>query len=372
MLIFFYLSLIAINFFLFITNKKSKMVSIFSTVFIFLLMQGNSYNADYKNYEFFYLNQSFPHSIEKGFVAVSNWFSSQNLNYNIFLLFLFIILFILSIYILHKYIKNYNFLIVCYSSYLMFFDTVQIRFFIVEIAYLYLLYFLSENKKMYFVVTILIASMFHRTILVYLPLYLIFFLKKRKSKSILKYLFCVIILFCFIIFLNGNKVPFIDDIIKLILDDSSQKNIYFETVTRLGFILTFICYFVNVFISKIAYDFTRKSFNSSIYNKYVKFSRIVYLANLFSCFTLPLLMLNNNFLRFVRINNLPIYIQIAITLTIIQNMPEFNDVHINITNRFFIKENTYKFFLIMYILIWVLLGMDWSVFYDILSNNLYF
>jgi len=154
-------------------------------------------------------------------------------------------------------------------------------------------YFLINRKKSYFVLFVVIASQFHRTALLYLPI-VFFDIKRDLSRKTLRICAFSIIMLCFVAFILGNNWTWVIKVASVFLSGEPQKlTYYFTTTTHFGFLIYFGLFATNIFIiinSKYNKETTEKYDKSLLY-------RWTYYINLYCMISFPLIMINTNFYR---------------------------------------------------------------------------
>jgi len=363
---------IGANLFAILNNKKSKFVVVLSVTIMLIIIAGNNYNPDYEAYQYFYNSGNFPASMEKGFIVCANFFRMLGLTYNQFVLIIALVCMTICTICIRQYTNYYHVVILLYMLYMIFLDTTQIRNMVMITFYTLGLVCLSRNRKILYIAIILLASLFHRSILLFL-----FFAyispNKRISKTFMRIGMIAILVLCFFTFINGNRIPFIQVIVENVLGDLPDKQVYFNTVTKLGFLTSFACQFMNIFLTKISVDYIK---NSELGEKWKKLSDVVWLAVLSSSFALPLTMMNSNFSRYFRVNNIVIYLLITLVLDNIRMQKKKYGRSYNTTlplgyNRL-ISLPIYLFFVAFDIFLWIVLKQENGLVSDILNNNLLF
>lgn len=378
MLLFLYLSILALNLLLIIIKKKNRLVIILTFIFIFIFMAGNTYNSDYAGYERYYILGSFPSSMEIGYTNVALFCREIGLKYSQFLYLYFGGLIILLAIALYRFCPNCHIALTLYLTYMVFWDTVQLRQFFVNVLYIFMIYALSKKKRIIFMFLTIVAGLIHQSALIYL-IYLFINPDKKYSIKLGKKFTIGLLIVCIFVFIAGNRIPILYTLASRFLA-SSGKDIYFLTSTNFGFIITFISQFLNIGIAWIANSYIEenKVFLSS---KMVKFTRTIYLVTLFSSFALPLLMLNNNFIRYVRVNNILIYILIAFTADISMKNKvsklqiEYKlrkTIAFRVSNfRVHLTVPTYFILIIVYTTYWTFIQGTFGIPFDMFNNNFF-
>ena len=157
----------------------------------------NTYNPDYKHYEYAY-NTNFKGSTEEiGFKTLCRLFKLMGASYGTFL----IVMSFMCLLILVKSINDYTdspvFVYIAYLFYPFFIDVIQIRMFMSEVVMLYAIRYLMDNSKKNMLIYICLnclAMTFHSTAITYFVL-LIVYIPKVKSVAIVSIAIAGILLF---------------------------------------------------------------------------------------------------------------------------------------------------------------------------------
>lgn len=368
MLIGIYVSVLVINYALFLIKKNSKIVSVLSFLSLVLIMGGNTYNPDMANYRWYYQNSSYPLSMELGYVCLSNTVHNIGLNYNSFVTLIVIMCFVVYFICISRFCCNYHFIIASYMSFLMFYDVTQIRNMIFCTLYFVGLILLESNKKILFIIVILIASMIHRSAYIIL-LFASISPNSKWSKKLIKLAVATIAILCVFTFLGGNRIPFISYFLENALGAYTDKLVYFNNETRFGFLKAWACQFMNIFIINISKKYIDEIDDISI--EYKNFVNVVYLATLVSCFAMPLTMMDINFTRYFRMNNIAMYLVITIIVNLSMQSTENDWSHsVPLVGNKRGAMNIYYSLIILDLFLWLFMIHPGLV-NDILRNNLY-
>lgn len=237
--------------------------------------------------------------IEKGYAFIASLGKRIGLDYNLFLLLSYIALFIVFI-ALYKKIQYWHIIIIGYLTFPIFYDATQVRFFMATMIYLIAVAFLAQNKRLIYIVLVILAASFHKSFLALLALVYIS-PEKVMSNKISKRFFEVIIIISGVIFFTKSRLPFLTYLINIAIGDNESKNIYFETTTRFGFLYSTLFQIINIFLCKMGLNYLEDNSSGS---DDVNFVRTVYDIVLTTTFALPLVMINVNFARYFRLNNI--------------------------------------------------------------------
>ncbi len=363
-LIFLYLFVIIANVVCVLRHRKSNIIICLSSFSALLLMAENSYNPDFYNYSSWYVQRWYPPSLEKGYVFLADFFQSIGFSFNLFRWICFICCFLLIGYVVYKTTANCHVVILLYFAYQIFFDYVQIRSFMVVSLLTLAIYLFSHKQYLFTAILILFSISIHRIMIIYIFL-LIGDLICKKYKRFAPASVAVIVVFCFIIFLNGNNIPFFELVRNLSFIDNEKYMKYFTTRTQFGFILPMSLQFANIILSSITIKTIRK--NKSMFSEQnVNFCESVHFLVAASSIALPLVMINEEFIRISRNCNILIYIMIAIAL---EGLYKNGCSTLFITEKITCKENFYYLIVIFNILLWNVLYTPNSIVQDIFRYN---
>jgi len=335
-------------------------------------MAGNNYNADYKAYEDGYILQEYPISWGIGYIILSGLFYTCGFSYQQFASFLLLTAIMIVSYVVVKYISEYQYIIIFYITFLMFLDSVQIRNFLMVALWTLAVSFLAERKAYHFLVVVIITILFHTSAVIMLP-FIFLTLNSRISDRIIKIEVICIVVVCIVTFINGNKIPFIIEFAELILGKHMEdKMVYFFTKTNFGFLTSFLCQFVNIFLAKISNVFIQEN---AIRNKHEgydwrRLSETIYKVVIVSNFALPLTMMNSNFARYFRMNNILIYIMIVMVIEIYHEGKKNAYVHrITLLSKYNVSMKVYAALVGVNLLTWIVLKQNFTSVADVFANN---
>ncbi|MCK1231214.1 EpsG family protein [Streptococcus uberis] len=152
----------------------------------------------------------------------------------------------------------------------------------------------SKISKTIFTFLIIISSQIHTVFLFYLSL--LFF--NTKFEKVITKLIAIVSLFIVIVtFANGNKPPFIENILNLVLSGNDERLTRYLTSGNFGFLIPTFLHLYSLFLvvfllQKI--DFTR------LPKINIDFLKLIMYTNLVSVAIIPLTMMNMNFYRMFR------------------------------------------------------------------------
>lgn len=290
-------------------RKKNNIIIFLTFIYIVLLMGGNTFTTDYPYYRNYYDSNIFHSSMEWGFVTIALFFKKIGASYQLFL-FLYELIGIIILSICGIKCKvNFHVLFLLYSLTAIFMDTNEIRQFMAYMLYTYALILLSEKKIFLFYFICLLGILFHvsSAILLMLPIFICI----HERKYVIFLLFYLILCFCILTFLNGNKIIGIEYLINIFFD--SSKFVYFMNSTRFGFLKCFFGNFSNLFIAYCCLQFIQK--NENVFTQFdLYYAKTVVYSILYLSVAMPLCQLDTEFIRFFRFSVCPVIILLGIVM----------------------------------------------------------
>jgi len=251
MTIYLYFIFLFLNLIFAYRKKSSKLLTICTLVFIFLLIggAGASYvgQNDYINYRISYdrvgVGDYFGNA-EVGYVTLMKIGNFLQLDFFIFrLLITALCLFIIYYFIIKRYANNYNYVLLIYMIYPMTIDSEQFRNFIGLTILLFAIRFLENNSfknKVKYIALVLIASSIHAGFFLYLVLLLV---NTNNKNRLAKGIAIVTIVLCIIAFLNNNEIPFLNLFLSFLENEKVVR--YLTTQTNYGFLIPFSLHTIN-------------------------------------------------------------------------------------------------------------------------------
>lgn len=288
-----------------IKRKASAFIMIFTIIGCYLLMAGYRNNSGLTNdlsnnmYEYMNVGRGGISTYEIGyyiFMRIGNSLGLDFFAWRSCIIFLCILVIIISTW---KSCQNPHFVIGEFCAYLIIIHSLQFRVFIALSIYTIAInIFLFSNTKMrsllYVILTILAATV-HSMFLVYLIIPLSEHILNYKY---LKLIVVTVIMFCIVIFINGNTIPGIS--ILLNLTKQSSASIYLSQRTRIGFIYPMFLHIITTLL--LSYG-TKKC---SYYGEEV--NQVILDINMILMLFFPLYMLQIHFYRIERSFLLTTYI----------------------------------------------------------------
>lgn len=279
-----------------ILGKKNIFLFIFLLLICWCFAWGTTGGPDYLSYLKQYQNSSLG-SLSVGDFGY-NFFSlvfSQilGLTFIQFRAFYYAIGYILLGKFLWKYTNKPNKILLLYTIILMPVDVVQIRNFMAMMILLYSFIFFFKKQIIYQLLTILIASLFHITFILYLIIPIIYLLDINNLYKNAIQIIIIIFIGMLIVELGRN---FAQQQISIIAEQFvMQENIvYFQKITNMGHWLywgyqIFILFLLYIIRPNILYNKNQNSFY-----------KLLFATNIILTIYFPLFLFNNNFLRIYR------------------------------------------------------------------------
>lgn len=274
-------------------KKKNKFLTYVSIGMAIYLSYANKSSGDYNSYVNIYNNQLDYGEFGFGFLADIS--RSIGFSYNVFQCILCTASLIIILYVFSKFSDNYQLFFALFFISEFFINVNTIRNYVARAFLVLAIYFLLNRKKIKFLISLVFGSLFHVTMVLYLPLIFLDPLKKRDAKK-LKNIGIVIGALCVLIFLGGNDFTWLYNITSKLLPSMKEKlDAYFTTSTRFGFLIYFVLHFGNLFINyKTKYHVQTVSDGNVKVDLAYKAS---VLLNLYTVLFFPLLMMSTSFCR---------------------------------------------------------------------------
>ena len=308
------ISVIVLNILCIMLRKKSKFITAISFAWMFIIFYGNTSNPDYSGYLWRYNAQTYYNSMEIGYTFLSRILYNNGLPYQYLVLGQILISLPFIVLIGRKINGNVHIFIVLYTLVFFTLDIIQTRNYVGAVIFTYAVVLLTENKKIPYVFTVILASLLHSSFLIYLP-FVFLSIKTEFSKKAVRLISAFIVIVCVIAFANRSIILKPASQIAAVIMGESEKNVYLGTYINNGFVLYFAAIFINILttsaISKrLTYIYNRRRVEDNKFSS-VGFARMLYLICSLSCVFMPLLMLNTNFLRFIRNESICIILLIS-------------------------------------------------------------
>lgn len=285
-----------------LTRNNNDFIYLFfsSLIFfvIFLLITSNRTGADIINY---FNSYNYKHDIFGREIIYNTLKEFFFINGFTFFEFRAILTFFSGLLVFYTFLRfkvDIYFFALLYMPMLLFMDSMQFRNSISMCILIFASYILITNNskisKTIFTFLIIISSQIHTVFLFYLSL--LFF--NTKFEKVITKLIAIVSLFIVIVtFANGNKPPFIENILNLVLSGNDERLTRYLTSGNFGFLIPTFLHLYSLFLvvfllQKI--DFTR------LPKINIDFLKLIMYTNLVSVAIIPLAMMNMNFYRMFR------------------------------------------------------------------------
>lgn len=281
---------ILVNLFVIVLKKKSNILASLHIAYIWVICVFSYDVVDYENYSNSYTMLSvgkmkLSDTLEPGYYFLGKIVSMMGFDYQFLRGIMFTLIILLLIASAKKMKANLNYLCVVYSIYPLFMEMIQIRnAFAMAILTFGICFFLYEGKKKWYLLTVLFASCFHISFLIYLMFLIDGNIMKKKYFR--EFFVITIISVSVLFYIGGKKVPYLNMIVSL-FDNSDKVNMWLSSSGNFGFMAYGFLIVMAILITYIA---SVNIFNSS-------FSNFMYRINLLSLVFIPLLMLASTFAR---------------------------------------------------------------------------
>ncbi|HCF38842.1 MAG TPA: hypothetical protein DER56_07280 [Thermosipho africanus] len=352
--------------FLGLFKKRSKIITAFLIIIMWILFGWNTGNADYYNYNIaynYFSNSPWVYNKELGFQLLCKISNFLGLEYGQFLILTSIIGLLLIRSTVKKYTKNTAFVLSLYFVFPFLLDAVQVRNFLSMSTIIYALRFLIDKRGFYrmkYILFVIVASTFHYAALFYLTFLLA---EVRNTKKLTAY--------CIFISVIGVLSSYTGIIPKLVSGITSSAKVYgwFTDRMSLGIIIMIIIHMVALFLihyaksriikgeRKIKIESKIKKHHYELIN--LDFIDFVYKINIISLLAFVFYTFNMSFFRLYR--NIFIMNYLAFSIAIF-------DIKLE-------KEEKLLFSLLVFIFVstmtgyYILVPHYESVFKAILENN---
>lgn len=304
--------LVILNLIFAIRKRHSKFVFFLSFVFLWILIAGNTHNPDLQAYKNIYYGDN--RSIELGFVLLTKLFRNMNISFEAFVAIISFFCLVMTFTTIKLYTKNLNLVMGLYMIYPFVIDAIQLRNFIATSIVIFSIRYLLRNNlknKLKYVFFIILAGMMHQLFFFYL-LFLLIDIKKRNTK--IKVIVGSSLLFSVLVFLNGNSIPLLDQILPI---SPEKYRRYFSTKLRYGFLINWSFNLLYLFLINLSKKRVSQNKNELDVSNIERYITLVFWINVVTVVFFPLYMLNVNFYRLYRNISLINYSVYAIAIDII-------------------------------------------------------
>ena len=297
--------------------KRDRLIPFLACFLLILLMGGQTNNPDYLIYKNIF-NGDF-YSKDPGFGCVIRFLKLLGFTDENFRLGISLIGFTLISITVFRFLNDRRLFYVLYAIYPFMYDVVQARNFLVMSIITFTIPFLinpNTKKRIFYAISILMASTVQKVAILYLPIAFIDILIKKKNS---KYFFRTIIIVSALVALNRSMLlKMITLFIIPITGNIQELNSYVGINTTYGWIIFWleqICIYGLVFYANklIIHDCeicNSKNYDNNYYEKAL-LSILMEKANYYMFIFLPLFILDENYTRIIR-NLLPLNIIVII------------------------------------------------------------
>lgn len=371
MMVFSYILVILLNIGCCFRKKNSRSIVILTVGYIMLCVAGSVDNADYYNYHEWYLGNWHPPTVEKGYLFLSDLFSKFGVPYWGFLAVTQLFILGILLWIAHLYSKEYHIILVLYMSYQIFIDYVQRRNALALAIFVLAVLFLANGKKIAYIFCIIIAFLIHKSMIIFLP-FVILSSNSKFSKKTVRLFTIILSIACVFLFVNGNKLPFLKQLSQIashytIMEGKFDR--YMNSKTRFGFVYPFWTYFINLLLAYISKNIVEsQSIIEKGMEKIVSFVNMAYYFVCISAFALPLVMINEEFIRYFRCGNVLLYLMVSIVVMICK---KYKPSKLKILKKVKADYFTYYLIVIINIVSWVVVYTPNNVVSMLFKTNIW-
>lgn len=291
------------------TKNKYCVFTVTLSCYCILLMSGNTFNADYKGYEYFY-----NYAIDYGELLYQNLtriFYTLGFSYQEFKSISSIIFILWLTYLIYKMApKNIRWLTMClYIIFPFFYDVIVVRNFMGSVFLLQGICYLVSNRKhsvLLFLLFTLLACGFHSIFVIYIPFAFIPAIVRNLKMQVSLYLFIIV---AAILAVTDSMLPIIIYILSYLGSMKIARFIfYINNRADWGVLLFLFFAFAPVLLIHPYYKFIKRRHRIQIAslhsdcNEYITKQKnllitYVYYANFILLLYLPIIVLQSNFGR---------------------------------------------------------------------------
>ena len=289
-----------VNVILLMLKKKNTPVVFLSVCFLVLMYFWSTGSGDYQNnYEAYVYHAEF-NQLEIGYKASIIVFNSFGISFQSFQGIVCSICLLVALSVYRKFSNNYHLFFSVYLIYQCFYDMDTMKNFIARTLLFIAIYWLIRNRKDRFALIVLIASLFHRSMMVYLLLVFVDFksINYRRVKIFLSAIFISTI----VAYIVAQVPNVFEALIRVRAFESISAKIqtYFSSASRVTFILYYFLHCMNVcFLIS----------NKTAFAKYIRLYNAIFILDVFVIVSFPLIIINNVFFRLF--NNIYLFNYIA-------------------------------------------------------------
>ncbi len=306
MLKYLFLCLWIINIIFSLLNKKSKIVTGFTILGIFVIFGGNTLSVDYPGYKHAFDKLEYD-EFESGYALFCTVLKHLGFTYQSVVIIIEIAMLILIIWLIKKVNGNDHLFFSVFLGFEQFMGIVQTRAFISSVLLTVAIIYLKKAERIRAILILLVAMTFHRSIGVFLPFFILYDCK-IKIKQLLWHIMEISTIVLFLVaginLITGVNLltSFVYFVLKGI-GTLEKANIYSET-TRLGGMLYGAFYFINLFMIL----FIQKKYTLCTSKRSDDYDKVMLALNLYTSMFLPFLVVSTIFYRFYRMLNIANYV----------------------------------------------------------------
>lgn len=366
MIIIIYIVLILLNGLACYYHMRVKTVEWLSFLLLLFLMGGNTFNDDYEDYFSWYDTQKSPLLMEPAYDYVSSLFSMLGFSFEGFRFIIYLFSLAMMWVAIKRLVDNFHLILLGYLIYCFVIDTIQIRNVIAMSILMLAITFLAEGKKMVFVCATILASLFHYSFFLFLPLAFYDKAIETINRNTLV-IVCLPLIICSIFTIDNYFANQLSILIGLLWADS--KSVYVDlrssNIVYLVFpyLFYFIAYQTRQFLSVI------EDGSDDQHQVYYNYSDIILFTSVFFVFLSPVLILSQDSLRIIRDMNVELLLVVTIFYMMYRQLNDenFEKIKEYLEN----KEIIYIMSLSLLLVLWMVGGQNWHSYTDIFENNLF-
>ena len=199
---------------------------------------------------------------------------------------------------LRKLNANICFVVFLSLPSIIFMDSMQVRNSICVYLLIWALGFLlSENKNstLLYILSIALMTLIHTAFIFYILLLIVKLHDETIKKIVLGFLVLASVFLILITFLNGNYIPFIEELLSAFLGNGDDRSVRYLTSGHYGFLYPLMLHLFNL---GLMYSLKKDILEMSI--KEQKLFEIIFTINLISMLLVPFIMMNMNYYRYLR------------------------------------------------------------------------
>lgn len=367
----FFYGLLFINIIIVSIKKKSNTIATMMLIVLFFVYFGNTREgfSDLTYYrERYELMTNSIYFSDPGYIWLANLCRENLLSFQIFLGVIFLISSTCITYVAIKLKCDYNLLVVLYSLFYIFYSMEVLRYFIAMSFAVVAYYNLSKGNKTVYLFFLVIAALFHKSMVFIFPFAIIGFINSKDLKQkIFTYIYVFVgLLIVFNIF-NGNNAVFLYKYIDKFFnkDMSNSIHYYVATATRFGFVLYFMYHIFNTIILYCIRKEVNKNIDK-ISGNLNNFIELTWQQNVYTTLFLPFIMYNVTFFRYIIFNCNLVYICLS---AYVYSKKKYDYKNAIMSDRYFILT---VISIILFTILWWYLRENVLFFYEALRENMFY